>query len=124
MNSIAFPDMFGTATTNLVKDREATVQNLLLTLKSEKTSLFGDPYFGSNMKRLIFEQNTKILRDIVIDDIYNVITHFLPQVRVKRDDIQVNADRTTVYVSIKARNMIDFKLEEINLAIFNIEEME
>lgn len=124
MNSIAFPNMFSDASTNLVTDRAATVQNLLLTLKAEKTSLFGDPYFGSNLKKLIFEQNNAILRDIVIDDIYNCITHFLPQISVKRDNIIINANRSTVYVTITARNLLDFKLEEVNLALFNIEEME
>lgn len=123
MNSIAFPDMFNSASTNLVYDKEATTQNLLLLLKSEKTSFFGDPYFGSTLKRLIFEQNNVVLRDLVIDTIYQVIATYIPQIKVTRKDITVNSDGATLYCNIKAKNMIDFNLENINLALFNIEEL-
>ena len=124
IRSIQFPKMFGSASTKLVSDRAATSQNLKTLLMSEKTSFFGDPYFGTNIKRLIFEQNNQILRDIVIDDIYTSIATFLPQVRVKRSDIELNSDGTTLYVSIKAQNLLDFNMETINLALFNIEELE
>ena len=55
MYSIAFPNMLSSANTNLVSDKEATVSNMRLLLASWKTSLFGDPYFGTNIKRFIHE---------------------------------------------------------------------
>lgn len=47
MYSINFPEMVSNVTTKLVSDHEATIQNLKLTLLSERNSLFGDPYFGT-----------------------------------------------------------------------------
>ena len=49
MYSIGFPEMFSSAGTRLVEDREATMSNLRLLLASWKNSLFGDPYFGCNI---------------------------------------------------------------------------
>lgn len=123
MNSIAFPEMFSSASTNLVYDREATAQNLLLLLKSDKTSFFGDPYFGTTLKRLIFEQNNAVLRDLVIDTVYSTIATYMPQLKADRKNITVTSDGTTLYCNIKATNMIDFNLEDMNLALFNLEEL-
>ena len=87
MKSISFPDIFNNTSVKTVSDHEATVSNLKLLLFSEKTSLFGDPYFGTNLKKLLFEPNNVILQDIVIDDIYTAIIQFMPQIRVSRRDI-------------------------------------
>ena len=84
MNSIAFP-----TTTNVVKDHEASAQNLKLLLLSDRGSFFGDPYYGTIIKQLIFEPNNYILRDIVIDAIYTTILQFMPQILVKRKDITI-----------------------------------
>ena len=124
MVSISFPNMFSNASTKLVYDKDATWQNLKTSLMIDRGSMFGDPYWGSGIKRLIFEQNNSILRDIVIDDIYNTIANFMPQVRVNRKDIELNTDGVTLHVSIKARNLVDFQLETVNIALFNLEELE
>ena len=47
MYSIKFPDMVSGVVTNLVKDHDATAQNLKLMLLSDRGALFGDPYFGT-----------------------------------------------------------------------------
>lgn len=73
IKSLSFPDMFTTGSTKIKYDSEATKQNLKLLLLSTKQSLLGDPNYGTNIKKLIFEQNDSILRDIVIDDIYTNI---------------------------------------------------
>jgi phage baseplate assembly protein W len=46
---------------------------LKLLLLSDRGSFFGDPYYGTVIKRLIFEPNNVILRDIVIDAVYTAI---------------------------------------------------
>lgn len=112
MYSIAFPDMFSSAKTNLVKDREATMSNMRLLLASWKKSLFGDPYFGTNLKQFIYEQNNVVLRDLIIDDIYVSLQEFMPQIYVKRKDIEVINDGYTVYASINCINKLD---NEVNL---------
>ena len=78
MNSLAFPNMFSNTTTKVVEGHDATAQNLKLLLLSDRGSFFGDPYYGTVIKQLIFEPNNYILRDIVIDAIYTVILQFMP----------------------------------------------
>ena len=111
MNSIKFPDMFTTSRTNLVEDKEATMSNMRLLLASWKRSLIGDPYFGTNLKKFIYEQNNIVLRDLIIDEIYVSLTQFMPQVFVKRKDITVVSDGTGVHTTINCINKLD---NEIN----------
>lgn len=123
IKSLSFPDIFSNASTNIVQGHEATAQNLKSTLFAEKRSVFGDPYFGSNIKRRIFEQNDIILKDLLIDDIYTAIATFMPQIKVERKDIEITSNTAQVQVTIKARNLIDFNMEEFNIALFNLEEL-
>lgn len=112
MYSIEFPKMFDSAGTRLVKDSSATVQNIRLLLESCKGSLLGDPYFGSKIRRYIYEQNNVILRDIIIDDILVALQTFIPQIKITRKDIKLVSEKTTIYATINCINKID---SEINL---------
>ena len=123
MNSIAFPIMLNNSSTNIVKDHDATASNLKHLLLSDKTSLFGDPYFGTNIKKLIHDQNNIVIRDLVIDDIYTAITTFMPQIIVKRGDIKVTSDRSNVYVNIKCLNLIDYTTDLYNINLTSDEEL-
>lgn len=117
MYSLSFPDMFskdGTRT-QLVEDHEATFSNLKLVLASTKNSLFGDPDFGSLLKTKLFEQDTLILRDLVIDDIYTTILTFMPQIVLKRSDITVTSDGVDIFVTIKCTNLIDYELDTFTI---------
>lgn len=121
MYSIDFPNMLSSAKTNLIKDNKATLSNLRLMLASWKTSLFGDPYFGTNVKRFIFEQNNIILREIIIDDIYVSIQDFMPQVFVKRNDISITLKNNQVFCTINCINKLN---NEVNLYTINLTEDE
>lgn len=121
MYSIDFPNMLSSAKTNLIKDNKATLSNLRLMLASWKTSLFGDPYFGTNVKRLIFEQNNIILREIIIDDIYVSIQDFIPQIFVKRNDITITLKNNQVFCTINCINKLN---NEVNLYTINLTEDE
>ena len=123
MQSISFPKMFTNTTTKLLSDHEATVSNLRLLLLSEKNSLFGDPYFGTNIRKLIFEPNNVVLQDIVIDEIYTAILQFMPQVLVKRTDITVVQQGSDLFVTIRALNLLDYTtdLYNINLISYEVE---
>lgn len=107
MYSIKFPDMLNSAGINLVQDREATMSNLRLMLASWKTALFGDPYFGTNIKRYIYEQNNVVLRDLIIDDIHLSIHDFMPQLYCSRDDITIRQENDQIYVDIRCVNTLD-----------------
>ena len=60
ITSIKYPDMFRSASTKTIAGSEATLQNLKTLLLTEKGSLFGDPYYGTNLKKLLFEQNNQV----------------------------------------------------------------
>lgn len=126
MKSIKFPDMFNSSSTNIVSDFDATQQNLILLLGSEKGELFGDPYYGIRIKRYIYEQNNSILRDIIIDEIYTQIALFMPQLLVKRKDIKIiqnqNGKRAQIIATVKATNRIDFTTNLYNIVLFDSEE--
>ena len=86
---------------------EATISNLKLLLSAERGSLFGDPYFGTLLKRVIYEQNDQILRDLIIDEIYTSIITFMPQIYIKRTDIEITSDGVTVFASLKFTSLMD-----------------
>jgi phage baseplate assembly protein W len=111
MESIAFPNILTNAKTMLYSDREATISNLRLLLLSDKTSLLGDPYFGTNLKKLIFEQGSVALRDIIIDDIYTAILTFMPQLQLTRDNIDVSIEDQTVTIEIRCINKLNFQTD-------------
>ena len=117
MYSLSFPDMFTTSRTKLYKDRDATMSNLKLLLLSFKGNLLGDPYYGTNLHKIIYSNNHQILKDLVIDDIYMAIAEFMPQLRVARNDISVYGDGINLYATINATNLLNYttNMYEINL---------
>lgn len=123
MYSLAFPNIFSNSNAKLISDHEATLSNLKLLLLSDRYSLFGDPYYGTNIKKLTFEQNNQIVRDLVIDDIYTAIITFMPQLLIKRNDITVTSNNANVYVNIKATNLIDYKTDLYNINLTGSEEV-
>ena len=121
MNSISFPRIFNNTTTRIVEGHTATAQNLNLLLLSDRGAFFGDPYYGTVIKQLIFEPNNYILRDIVIDAIYTAILQFMPQVLVSRKDITIVQKGVDIYVTIKAINMLDYQTDMYNINLLNYE---
>lgn len=117
MYSLDFPNMFTSSRTKLISDRDAIKSNLLLLLKSHRTGLFGDPYFGTALQKVIYSQNNGILADLVIDEIYTSIKVFMPNVSVKREDIRLNIKNDKLYCEINARYLLDntMNLYSINL---------
>ena len=124
MKSIKFPKMFNTNSTNVWKSTEyleATTQNVKLVLKSPRGELLGDPYFGLMLKQFMFDQNNYILRDQIIDMIYTQLALFIPQVKVKRDDIEIVQDKQKgkLYCNFSGINQIDYQLNTFNLLLFS-----
>lgn len=122
MYSIAFPDMFTSSRTRLLKDHDATVNNLKLILKSKINGLFGDPTYGTKLFDVFFSQNGVILKDLVIDEIYTTIQIFIPQLFVNRNDIEVYKDKTDIYVNIKGTNVINYETDMYNINLTTYEE--
>ena len=121
MNSIQFPKMFTTAKTLTVTDHDATVQNILVFLKSVVNDFKDDPDFGVATKRFIYEQNDSVLADMLIDDLYTKIALFFPQCLVKRTDIKVKHKNHKVIISLKIMNRLDYTTNTYELVLFNEE---
>ena len=123
MNSIAFPKMFESARTLVFQDHEATLSNLKLLLASERTSLLGDPYFGTILKRVLFEQNDAILRDLIIDEIYTSIITFMPQIKLERNNIKITSNGIDVFAEIYGVNLIDYTTDMYSINLTNTDEV-
>lgn len=123
MNAVRFPDMLSSNKTAIVKDKDATRQNLEMLLQSEKLTLLGDPYFGTNLSKLFFEYNNVVLQDIIIDDIYSAINTYMPQVRVLRGNINLTSVGNTVSVHIVAQNLLDYSFDEYDIRLLTVEEL-
>ena len=120
MNSISFPNMFRTTSTIVKTDsHDATYQNLLLILGSEKGDFTCDPFFGIRLRRYFYDQNNYILRDVIIDEIYSQLKVFMPQLIVNRKDITIQIQRNKMSVTIKVTNRLDFVLDTYNLVLFD-----
>jgi hypothetical protein len=100
---------------------EATKQNVLLVLQSERGELECDPYFGILLKRYMFNQNSYILKDMLIDTIYTQIAIFLPQVKISRNSIDLVSDKVKgrIYCSFSGTNQIDYSHNTYNLLLFD-----
>lgn len=109
MYSFGFPDMVSSlgAENCLLKDKEAVKSNISLLFDSEQLSLFGDPYYGSQLKKTLFEQADGIIVDLVIDEIYTMLVTFIPQIFVQRKDIEVFTDHTTIYAEVRYLYLLD-----------------
>ena len=123
MRSIKFPDMFSANSTNVYKEteyHEATMQNTELLLLSERGELFGDPYYGVLLRHYLYDQNTIKLRDVIIDILYTQLALFIPQVRVKRENIDIIQDqeRGKLYCRFTGTCLIDYKVNTYRLLIF------
>ncbi len=107
MYSFNFPNMLGNTTSKLLEDKKAVKSNLLLLLSAERETLFGDPYFGSELKQVLFEQSTSLVVDLLIDEIYTAIITFIPQVFIERKNIEVYTDDRDLYASISYTYKLD-----------------
>jgi phage baseplate assembly protein W len=124
MRTIKFPKMFNTNNTRVWKSSEyldATKQSTELLLHTTRGELFGDPYFGLMLKRYLFDQNSYILKDAIIDMIYTQLSLFIPQVKVKREDIEIIQDREKgkLYCTFSGVSQIDYTHNTYNLLLFD-----
>lgn len=84
--------------------------------------MFGDPDFGIRLKRYTFNQNNYILQDVLIDEIYEQICIFCPQIRVNRSDIRIEQDGAYLCAHIKGINNVDFTTSTFDLRLLEGEE--
>lgn len=126
MRSLKFPTMFNKNSTNVWKTeehKEATLQNCVTLLHTERGELFGDPYYGLLFKHYLFNQNSAALADVLIDIIYTQLALFMPQLKVNRNQINIVSDkeRGKLYCTFVAQDQIDFTIETYRLLLYKME---
>lgn len=124
MRSFKFPKMFKSNSSRIWKADEygkATKQNALILLQSERGELECDPYFGILLKHYMFNQNSYILKDFLIDTIYTQIAIFLPQIKISRNSIDIVSDplKGRLYCVFSGTNQIDYTHNTFNLLLFD-----
>ena len=124
MRSYHFPDMFNSNSSNIWKSNEylqQTKQNTIILLHCERGELFGDPYFGIMLKHYMYDQNNYILRDAIIDTIYTQLAIFIPQLKIRREDITIeqNKEKGKLYCSFSGINQIDYTNNTYTLVLFD-----
>lgn len=125
MRSMKFPKMFNTSNTRVWSSseyKEATAQNTKLLLNCERGELIGDPYFGLLLKHFMFDPNSYVLRDQIIDMIYTQLAQFIPQVKVERKNISVYQDREKgkLYCEFLGVSQIDYTVNTYTLVLFDV----
>lgn len=123
MQTIKFPKMFNSNSTNVWKPNEhlsQTKQSTELLISSEKGELFGDPFYGLLFKHYLYNQNSPVIRDILTDMLFEQIAIFIPQLRVKREDISIvqNKEKGKVYCHFTGINQIDFQVNTFDLVLY------
>ncbi len=78
----------------------SNLKNLLLTAKGERLM---QPNFGTSMRKIIFENNTPELRDMLYESINEDIKFWLPYVKLNAVDIVSSKDRHTLNVKLHFR---------------------
>lgn len=121
MVSLKFPEMFSSGRVNLVSDKEAALSNLKLTIGASKQTLLGDPFFGTNIRKYTFSQNSQVLRDLIQDEIYSSIRVFVPQILCNRDDIKVEAQGAKITASIRFKYLTDQTVDIYKIDLFDEE---
>ena len=88
------------------------IQNLLLTQKGER---LGNPEFGSNLMKLVFEPNNSDTESLVEEEIRASISSHLPFVNIV--DIKTSSDRYNVNrINVKINFSVDTgNVQEVNL---------
>ena len=107
MYSFNFPNMLDHTSASVISDKEAIKSNMIALLSTERGTLTGDPYFGCQLNKYLFEQSNSIVVDLLIDELYATIITFMPQVYLTRKDITIFNSKSTLYASIRYTYVVD-----------------
>lgn len=103
-STISFPTIFNRITgrgqvSDGVRSINESLRSLLLTSRGE---LFGDPLFGCNIVRNVYDHNDKILNDILKKDIVDSIANYMSSlIKVTYDDISIINSGNKVEITIR-----------------------
>tara|TARA_B100000131_G_scaffold109881_1_gene106753 strand:- start:161 stop:634 length:474 start_codon:yes stop_codon:yes gene_type:complete len=104
---------FGQTKTTLQQARH-NIKNLLLTMKGER---LGNPTFGSDLMRVVFEQDDNLIEDKIEEAIREAMDNWLPfitlaEIKTERDH---NALSNRVIVKLKFTMNMDQNVQSVTL---------
>jgi len=99
MQSIGFPNIFNSTYTN-ISEEDSTSQNIRLLLNSNVRTFFGDPGFGADIRRFLFDPNSKYLTEVIEDELRLCLKEFIPQIQVPIGGITVKVEKNVMYIEI------------------------
>lgn len=110
-NETALGTSVSSLTSNFLTTNQAfeNLKNLLLTQKGER---YYQPTFGTDLIRVIFEQNTQQLQNVIQDIIEPEVAFWLPYIEIL--DIQVDTSETDPSLIYVTRIKITFSVSTID----------
>lgn len=102
-----FPNIVNldTGRTELATGQVSISTCLALLLRTSPGELFGDPAFGSRLTEYLFDPNRELLRDIIQDEVYAVVSKYEPRAELTGIDFEVPEEEPTkLYIKITYRN--------------------
>ena len=119
--AISFPNIFNKSTINLKKDYNAIKQDLILLLGSNKGGLYGDPWFGTRIKPILWDQNhpdmmTELVRDEIHESIYSYMAE---NIGIERKDITITIVDNYVNVEINLSAYTNKENDMLNISLLN-----
>jgi len=117
-NTIIHPKCFNVITgrTQLNNMHQSIQQSLRLIITTTKGELLGDPEFGSNLSKFIYETNCKIQWKLIENDLKQAISNYERRIRVE-EIVFSNPDSNTL--SIKIAYYV-IQLEEMSEITFSV----
>lgn len=100
---------------------ESVQQNLKMLILTNPGERIMNPDFGVGIRKLLFEQDTQLLQQTIIDKINIQISKYMNFIDLL--DIQITGsgqDNNTIYIQIKYSIPILNETEELNLTIDSI----
>ncbi len=97
--------------------REAVKNNLLNFFSTDQGERVFNPFFGSGLKKLIFENIDSLTSDYIKKILTDEINQYFPFVGIAQLDINLNEDFNTVNITVKYQ-VTNFGIQdEINIII-------
>jgi len=121
--SFSFPTMVSPITRQmkLESDTVSVEQSLKSLLSTSKGELLGDPAFGCNILKYVYDNNDAILSDVIRTEIITAINNYETRVTVTKNDIVINKDIDNNLLLIKIKYVINITGNEGYVSIsYNI----
>ena len=101
-NSITHPKMFSlnNGNTELDKLSSSINRSIALILLTAKGEAFGNPEFGSDLRKFLFEYITDITKELIADEIVNAVSQWEKRVVIDRSNITIEQDDMTLKITI------------------------